>query len=346
MSNCATRLSLAYARVLLALLLVYGAEAAPIQWRELAGNRCDSGVARETGYPAPLLNYVWHKYGQAVTIALANYEAFLKIAEVVELPDAIAIMLYVGLWYIHTHPAKSTFGQRDWTHFGRISERKFYDLVLPVLFEFSNRMDEICADDRYHPMNHGTGFCARFITAIVDCCPVNMVEPKDPALCALLMQPKYGCCCYKLQVAVNFFGWIVYYSGPHHGSIGDQVIYNMTYHDHALRSWEYWIGDGIYESCYGCLTRFILNAGQVFTPLQVFMNRCINSYRQRVEHVMHSIKDHAMFSGKKLKCSFPVLDRCLNLTVHLTNAKIKHVWEEEAYRKYPGYNSGPWPAGP
>ena len=39
---------------------------------------------------------------------------------------------------------------------------------------------------------------------------------------------------------------------------------------------------------------------------------------------MHTIKDHAMFSGKKLRSSFTMIDRCLKLTVHLTNAKIKH----------------------
>ena len=322
------------------------ATAAPVSWRELAGNRCDSGVLRETGYPAPLLDYIWHKYGQAVTAALSNYTAFLDIADVMDLPQAIAILLYVALWYIHVHPAISTIGQRDWTHFGRVSERKFYDLVVPVLFAFSDDIDEIDQGDKYHHMNHGTGFFAKFFTAFVDCAPINYVEPADSVLCGLLMQPKYGCCCYKIQVAVNFFGWIVYYSGPHHGSIPGNVIYNLTYRDHPLKSWEYWCGDGIYASCYGCVTRFILAAGEVFTPLQVFMNRCINSYRQRVEHVMHTIKNHAMFSGKKLRCSYPMLDRCLNLTAHLSNAKIKHAWEQEAYRKYPGYNTGPWPAGP
>ena len=53
-----------------------------------------------------------------------------------------------------------------------------------------------------------------------------------------------------------------------------------------------------------------------------------------------------MFSGKKLRSSFTMIDRCLKLTAHLTNAKIKHAWEQEAYRKYPGYNTGPWPVGP
>ena len=73
----------------------------------------------------------------------------------------------------------------------------------------------------------------------------------------------------------------------------------------------------------------------------------MNSYRQRAEHPMRSIrKDHAMWSGKKPKVSYAMIDRCMKLTVHLTNAQIKHAWEQEAYHKYPGYSTGPWPQGP
>ena len=47
---------------------------------------------------------------------------------------------------------------------------------------------------------------------------------------------------------------------------------------------------------------------------------------------MRSIrKGHAMWSGEKLKVSYAMIDRCMKLTVHLTNAQIKHAWEQEAY---------------
>ena len=106
-----------------------------------------------------------------------------------------------------------------------------------------------------------------------------------------------------------------------------------TYHLHPLKSWEFWCGDGIYNSCYGVLTRFRLVAKGVFTRLEVFMNSYINHHRQRVEHVMHTIKDHAMWSGKKLKCSYAMIYWSMRLTVHLTNIKIKHGWADEAYHK-------------
>ena len=77
-----------------------------------------------------------------------------------------------------------------------------------------------------------------------------------------LFHPKYGGCVYKVQVAVNFLGWICYWSGLHEGNINDnvskrvlvqsdcdfvQVIFAATLHEHPLRSWEFWCGDGIYH---------------------------------------------------------------------------------------------------
>ena len=67
------------------------------------------------------------------------------------------------------------------------------------------------------------------------------------------------------------------------------------------------------------------------------MNSYLNHYRQRVEHVMHSIKEHAMWNGKKLKSSYALMDSCMRLTIHLTNIKIKHGWADDAFHKYPGY---------
>ena len=81
------------------------------------------------------------------------------------------------------------------------------------------------------------------------------------------------------------------------------------------------------------------------TRLEVQVNAHLNHYRQRVEHVMKVIKSHSMWSGKKLGCSYAMLYWCMRLTVHLTNIKIKHGWEDEAFHKYPGYERA-WPTGP
>jgi hypothetical protein len=115
-------------------------------------------------------------------------------------------------------------------------------------------IDEIHYNDRLHPRNHGTGMFEQFITCFVDCAPVFVVEPRDKRLSDLLMQPKYGQCCYKIQIATNFLGWICFYSGLHHGTVPENIIYNNTLHQHPLKSWEFWCGDGAYNSCFGVLT--------------------------------------------------------------------------------------------
>ena len=319
----------------------------PVQFRELSGSRVPAGVLAETGYPEPLINYVWTKYGlRAPHNLVATLEVQPPYCHYYKVGPAniIAALLYVGLWYIHTYPSTSAMMQRPFKYIGRVSKRKFYEMVVPVLRAFSDAMDEIYYNDRLHPMNHGLGIFANFVTCFVDTAPIYVLEPTNKALRDMLAQPKYGGCVYKFQIAVNFLGWICYYSGPHHGVVPDNVIYHRTYHQHPLRSWEYWCGDGIYNSCYGVITRFILQARGVFTRFQVFMNRWINRYRQRVEHTMHSIKaHHAMWSGVKFRGSFPMLSLCLKLTVHMTNANIKHAWEPQAFHKYQGYYAA-WPA--
>ena len=343
---CALRFA---STILLFLLLLSHATAAPIYWRDLSGCGTDRGVHKETGYPTELLNLVWDRYARprrrtGIVDAFRTHGEFTKYADI-GIDATVAIMLYVALWYIHTHPVLSVIGQRDFRDFGRVTEQKFYSMVVPVLIAFASEVDEIHDNDRYHPRNHGTGLFAQYISCFVDTAPVYVVEPDDEQLTEKLMQPKYGECVYKFQVAVNHLGWICCYTGLHYGTTPDNVIYDETYHLHPLKSWEFWCGDGIYNSCYGVLTRFRLVAKGVFTRLEVFMNSYINHYRQRAEHVMHTIKDHAMWSGKKLKCSYAMIYWSMRLTVHLTNIKIKHGWADEAYHKYPGFYRE-WPAGP
>ena len=241
-----------------------------VEWRSFAGNRRDSGVLAETGYETPLLAYIWHKYGylqpHGLVATLAAQDPFWKYGKY-GVENVIAAMLYAALWYIHVYPSAVSFGQRNFEFIGRISTRKFYEMVVPVLVAFSDAINEINYNDRLHPANHGLGIFENYITCFVDTAPIFVKEPRNRQLAALLMQPKYGCCVYKFQIAVSHMGWICYYSGPHHGTIPDNIIYENTYDEHPLKSWEYWCGDGIYNSCFGVITRFILEAGSVFTRL-------------------------------------------------------------------------------
>ena len=119
------------------------------------------------------------------------------------------------------------------------------------------------------------------------------------------------CITYVVFIRITY---VTLRSGPHEGTIPDNVIYNETYQDHPQYSWEFWVGDGIYDSyalansinltdfllirCFGVITRFCLVAGQVFNRAMVAVNTWLNHYRQRVEHTMADIKDHAIWKRK------------------------------------------------
>ena len=115
------------------------------------------------------------------------------------------------------------------------------------------------------------------MTCFVDTTPLFVKQPTDDDLRQRLFHPKYGGCVYKIQVAVNFLGWICYWSGPHEGNINDnvskrvlvqsdcgfvQVIYAATLHEHPLRSWEFWCGDGIDLSFLSWCGHSIRSAGR------------------------------------------------------------------------------------
>ena len=66
---------------------------------------------------------------------------------------------------------------------------------------------------------------------------------------------------------------------------------------------EWWLGDGIYNSCPRVMTRYLCPQGGTLTKIQVFVNAHINHYRQRVEvsaHCsfaqIHAVPDHVALS--------------------------------------------------
>ena len=216
-----SRVSTVAAQALLLLLLwITTADSAPVLWRDLAGNRRNTGVHVETGYPADLLDYVWHKYGDGI-VALPLPQQLSKFYDYHDtggfgdtsgIDTAISACLYIGLWYIHTHPAVKAIGQRYFTYFGRCTESMYYEMVVPVLFAFADVIDEIEPNDRYHPQNHGTGMFARYISAFIDTAPIFVAEPSDPTEAALLLSAeKYGGCVYKVQVRLKSLTFLFFF---------------------------------------------------------------------------------------------------------------------------------------
>jgi hypothetical protein len=234
---------------------------------------------------------------------------------------------------------QARFGKYRFVKGGR-GISSFYGFVVPVLVALANAVNEIHYSDRLHPNNHGTWLLAKRFTAIVDCAPVFVRQPVDRFWQSLLFQYKYGACCLKIQVAINFLGWIVFYTGMHAGTETDDVIFDNTAAEHPFQWWEWWLGDAAYQWCNGVVTRFVQPAGGALWRDEVFMNAYLNHYRQYVEHVMHKIKSHNMWRSTGVRGSRLLIRACMHVTVHLTNVAIKRPWQPEFHCPYPGFHHG------
>ena len=175
---------------------------------------------------------------------------------------------------------------------------------------------------------------------MIDCCPIWVAEPTDPFWADLLFQGKYGGSCFKIQIGINWLGWIVLFTGLHVGTKTDDEIWHATAAEHPFEHWEWWLGDAAYSTCVGVLTRHVQDPHSVLWQDEAHVNAYLNFYRQYVEHSMHLIKDYGMWRAVNSRNSLPVLQACIKITVHLTNVAIKRPWLPVFARRYPGFYHG------
>ena len=131
---------------------------------------------------------------------------------------------------------------------------------------------------------------------------------------------KYNHCCVKIILGVTFMGTIVHYTGPHIGTMNDNVI--LQRYPPAMEPWEWALGDGAFLNNWHVLVKFQQPANGLLTPEEVYFNVIFNYWRLRVEHIIGEVKNHDMFMGV-FRGSNILLKAALDLTVHLTNIKLK-----------------------
>ena len=98
----------------------------------------------------------------------------------------------------------------------------------------------------------------------------------------------------------------------------------------AFEPWEWGLGDGessmplslVVQANHHILVKFQQPKNGLLFPWQVKMNVIFNYFRLRVEHVIGMIKKHSMFDGV-YRGSYPLLKAAIDLTIQLTNMKIK-----------------------
>ena len=122
------------------------------------------------------------------------------------------------------------------------------------------------------------------------------------------------------MLGVTFEGVIVHYTGLHIGTKNDQLIINE--HPPAFLPWEWGIGDGAFESAWHILVKYQKPQNGVLTKEMVEFNAKFNYWRLRVEHITGVVKRHAVLEGV-FRGSYALLQCVVDLTVHLTNIKLK-----------------------
>ena len=301
-------------------------------WRCLTTSNCDSGVLHATGYTPEVLDIAWDKYREPLAAKLAALSKPIVLDD-----DMLAAYWYLMFVYIHHYPRWNKFisSVLNTPLTGPVSCQKFYTIVVPIMCMFSTVVDEIHWGERLHEMNHGSHFLKDRFTTIFDGTNINVQNiRKDKRLTRVMFNgSKYNHCCVKLMIGITFFGTIVHYTGPHMGTMNDEII--LAKYPPAFLPFEWGMGDGAFESNYHIMVKYQQPPNGVLQTYQVYMNTIFNYWRLRVEHIMSEIKRHDMFDGV-FRGSYVILKSAIDLTVHMTNIKLKS--------NLPRYRTcGPWP---
>jgi len=253
----------------------------------------------DTGYDTVILDYVWHWYCGPGTYIRRPVD------------------LYRALSYVHLYPRA-----RQAKRFLNCSPSHLTKKVLKHLHWLATQLREIEWEERMCEMNHCPAF-PHFVTGIVDCFPVHVVNPRSRVLFRALNNPKYGGPVYKVQLVVDFLGRIVLCTGPHLGIVPDNIIWRSTRTSHVMRPWEFLLADGAYIAEPELLTPWKLPNGGHLALQQYVDNAIISHYRARVEHINAVFESHNCFQYKfrggldLLKDCIAVTSNILNIQAHL-----------------------------
>jgi hypothetical protein len=92
----------------------------------------------------------------------------------------------------------------------RFTKKRFFEEIMPIMLQLSTPIDEIDYADRLHPDSHGTSLFAKRFTSS----------------------------CFKIQIGINWLGWVVLFTGLHVGTKTDDEIWNGAAAAHPFMHWE------------------------------------------------------------------------------------------------------------
>lgn len=120
-------------------------------------------------------------------------------------------------------------------------------------------MHEISWDDRLSEINHCTHY-PYYVTFFLDTVPVACYGGITE-----LYQPKYASPVFKMQVACDAMGRIVFISGPHPGSRSDSTLWKR-WGPKSFCGQEVGLADGAYSGNYRLIAPYRKPAGRPFPP--------------------------------------------------------------------------------
>jgi hypothetical protein len=141
----------------------------------------------DTGFYASTLQHIWHKYNSYQGSAPGTFGD--RLTERKRNPKMRAFYFYLIFVYIHKLP------QRNWLESYKSSNSKYkcgrstFDReVFPMASALADIIEEIDYTWRLDPHNHALPPFDKYITGIVDTCPVPLACPNNFHLASLFFQ--------------------------------------------------------------------------------------------------------------------------------------------------------------
>lgn len=138
-------------------------------------------------------------------------------------------------------------------------------------------------------------------------------------------QPKYAGPVFKMQVACDALGRIVFFSGPHPGSRADATLWKR-WGPKTFVGRELGLADGAYSGNYRLVAPFRKPPNKALGPRKEHYNRIHSFFRARIEHVFARLWPFAIMQhvwrGKGLDAGCE-LQRRLHVLMHFMNFSLK-----------------------
>ena len=224
----------------------------------------------------------------------------------------------------------------------KCSDNAFWESVAKVRQFFGKAMDEIKWSRRLDPFNHSPHF-PHFATHFTDAMPIACV---GGALSDALFNPKKGRYIWKVTVAIDFMGNILWISTLQPGSSPDVIIWDNEGPSRTrgdFFDFEVGLHDGAYKGRIHVVIPFVGRGS--LTARQESYNSVHGWYRARVEHVFAHLW-HWGIIRHIWNGSPDTLHQTVRILLHTTQFCLNRKLQYPPYGPWEHIPKGIWPDQP